>query len=135
MITLTDEILSQLKQINREVNDGIRYTPDEGESWDIILELNGDSPGDCDDFAVTKRQQLIDLGFDWMDLKLATCWTKKDRDEWKNYHLVLIVDTDKGKLVLDNAWDDIDHMEDRKYLFHKIQDSTSVTGWRECDIV
>ena len=135
MISLTDEKWQQIKQVNKKVNAGIRYTSEAVDSWNVILELNGDSPGDCDDYASTKRQLLIDLGFDWRDLRLATCWTKHDRDEWKNYHLVLVVDTNKGKLVLDNAWDDIDHMEDRKYLFHKIQDFTSVTGWRECDIV
>ena len=53
--------------------------------------------GDCEDYALLKRQELLNAGFARKDLHLACCWC-----ETGGYHCVLLVGTDKGWFILDN---------------------------------
>ena len=53
--------------------------------------------GDCEDYALRKRELLLKAGFERKDLHLACCW-----DETGSYHCVLLCRTDKGWFILDN---------------------------------
>ena len=53
--------------------------------------------GDCNDYAVTKRHQLMGLGWPSRALLLSEVITP-----WGEHHLVLLVRTSAGDLVLDN---------------------------------
>ena len=55
--------------------------------------------GDCEDYALLKRQELLNAGFARKDLHLACCWC-----ETGGYHCVLLVGTDKGWFILDNRY-------------------------------
>lgn len=82
--------------VNRVVNEATRYASDQSvygrsEYWTVA-----DGRGDCEDYALAKRAMLLAEGADPRHLRLATAWT--DRRE---YHLVLVVTTDRGDLVLD----------------------------------
>ncbi len=92
-----------LAQINSGVNDAIWPQTDEAhygraEYWTIPT----DGYGDCEDYAVTKRKELMDRGFPEAALRLAVVI---DRNAQR--HAVLTVTTDKGDLVLDNERNDI----------------------------
>lgn len=102
-VALTDQSWKNLVRINHSVNSAIWPQDDEkhygrGEYWTIPT----DGYGDCDDYAVTKRKDLIDAGFPAPALRLAVVYSPQ-----AGRHAVLTVKTDKGDLVLDNLRDDI----------------------------
>jgi hypothetical protein len=91
------------------------------------LEFVEKGGGDCDDYALTKRQRLMTAGYPWEDLLLTECST-----ETGGRHLVLTVRTNKGDFILDNRyayplpWDAL------LYTWHKIKNHNSPTGWISC---
>lgn len=107
---------NDLVEINLQVNREIVYRPDiniygKTEFWEIPLQY-----GDCEDFALKKRQRLMERGFDPRNLKLATCWV-----ETEGYHAVLIVSLPEGDFVLDNRYKYPMIKQDLPYRWDKIQ--------------
>lgn len=97
-VELTQSKLDLLKSVNRRVNNTIEpYMPDGPETWIV----NPDR-GNCHDYAVTKRHQLIRAGWPSASLRLAVAYTRGGIG-----HLVVIVRTTEGDLVLDNLTDKI----------------------------
>lgn len=93
IVDLTPEKLSLLRSVNSRVNNSIEpYMPDGPETWVI----NPDK-GNCHDYAVTKRHDLIRKGWPAASLRLAVAHTRAGVG-----HLVVIVRTSEGDLVLDN---------------------------------
>jgi predicted transglutaminase-like cysteine proteinase len=94
-IALTEERWHELNQVNREVNREIVPDPTLGPAtmqWRI-------SPlsGNCHDYAVTKRHELLALGWPSRSLLLAEVVVPSGE-----HHLVLVVRTKEADLVLDN---------------------------------
>ena len=118
-LKLTVETWELLLKVNYTVNSNTRFIPDIAlyrlpDFWNIA-----DGNGDCEDYAVTKRRLLLKEGIPGRFLWLATCYTEgpkrqiteQGRTFWLpglrgrgGYHAVLLVDTDKGTLVLDNRF-------------------------------
>ena len=90
---------SLAERINREVNASVTYKSDLEQFGVPEFWQEAGKFGDCEDYALLKRQVLLKSGFDRKDLHLACCWV-----ETGDYHCVLIVDTDKGFFVLDNRY-------------------------------
>lgn len=93
--------LSDLKRVNREVNDATTYRSDMSrfgtdEWWD---EANGE--GDCEDYAIAKLRKLVAAGWSIDDLRLACCYAANGE-----YHAVLIASADEGDFMLDNCQPD-----------------------------
>lgn len=95
-----DSLINQIRQINSEVNSDHSYQSDAsyrkaGESWNILGE---GEPGDCEDFALTKADRLInELGLSPRNMMIATCYAQGG-----DYHATLLVPTvSHGTLVLD----------------------------------
>ena len=90
-----------LRAVNKNVNAAI--VPEHnseglaGEKW-----LIAPSSGDCNDYAVTKRSELLDRGWPTRALLLSEVVTS-----WGEHHLVLVVRTSSGDLVLDNMASEI----------------------------
>ena len=114
-VVMTAERWRQLVNVNRVVNEDVRYRTDldlyrQPEFWAIA-----DDAGDCEDYALAKRQRLLALGWPLEALRLATC-----RIETGEGHAVLTIDTDAGAYVLDNrhagvrAWRDLPYQWDRR---------------------
>ena len=93
-IKLTSERMVELASVNRAVNNVIR--PKADTSALRYWKLNVDE-GDCNNFAVQKRHELIQRGWPAAALALTVAKTS-----WGEGHLVVTVRTDKGDLVLDN---------------------------------
>jgi len=91
-IALTDERWNELNVINRAVNRDI--VPDENvtDEWRIAPEI-----GDCKDYAVTKRHELLVRGWPARTLLLSEVIVPSGA-----HHLVLVVRTKDVDLVLDN---------------------------------
>jgi len=101
-IELTRARWEQLCDVQWELNQRIDYTPDleqfgQVERWAVV-----DDKGDCDDYMLTKRQELIAKGWPVDCLLPATCDT-----ETGGLHAVLVVVTDRGDYVLDNRYEKV----------------------------
>lgn len=93
-VKLTSARMAELASVNRTVNASIAPKPNM--SAPRVWSLNVDA-GDCNDFAVQKRHELIGRG--WPAAALALTVVKT---QWGEGHLVVTVRTDQGDLVLDN---------------------------------
>lgn len=96
LVRLTGERWVILKQINQTVNRSI--IPEDAElSSGVEAWLINPDRGDCNDYAVTKRHELLKRGWPSGALLLSQVVTG-----WGKHHLILVVRTRSGDLVLDN---------------------------------
>jgi predicted transglutaminase-like cysteine proteinase len=114
-----------LDAVNRTVNRAIWPESDEShygvaEYWDIPK----DGYGNCHDYALTKRKELIDAGLPERALRVAIVITPRE-----NRHAVLTVATDHGDLVLDNLSDHVKPWTAVDYQWIERQDSDGGYGW------
>jgi len=95
-IALTAEHWEELNSINRQINRDIvaKVTPGNGtfEEWLIAPQV-----GDCKNYAITKRHELLARGWPSRALLLSEVIVPDGE-----HHLVLVVRTKEGDLVLDN---------------------------------
>jgi predicted transglutaminase-like cysteine proteinase len=84
-IAATAERVNEINRVNREVNRNIEPSPNRGglatEEW-----LLSPSAGDCNDYAVTKRHELLDSGWPSRALLLSEVVVASGE-----HHLVLVV--------------------------------------------
>ncbi|TAU55593.1 transglutaminase-like protein [Rhizobium leguminosarum] len=90
---------SQLISVNNSINHTIRPVNDKpgADVWSMDV-----TAGDCEDFALTKRKKLMQLGWSSESLKIAVAITNNGEG-----HAVLIAKTSEGDLVLDNRFNAI----------------------------
>ncbi|WP_417679897.1 transglutaminase-like cysteine peptidase [Roseibium sp.] len=91
-IAYSHNLISKLSRVNARVNRSIRWTRDRRDEWNLAS-----NRGDCEDYALTKRSQLIRMGIPAAALRMAVVRTRKGEP-----HAVLVVRTSRGDLVLDN---------------------------------
>jgi predicted transglutaminase-like cysteine proteinase len=128
-IEFTDENLELLSRINHDVNAAIipatkSYGTNLQEGWTIAP-----SAGDCNDYAVTKRHELLQSGLPAKALRLAVVKTASEMG-----HLVLLVATTKGDLVLDNLTEAIRPWQITDYHWLKIQSATDPRFWYDIKV-
>jgi predicted transglutaminase-like cysteine proteinase len=93
IVLRTDALMDDLRIVNSSVNAEIIPTMGlENAVWQV-----DPKHGNCHDYALTKRQHLIQLGLPPSALHLAYAKTQTGEG-----HAVLLVVTDQGELVLDN---------------------------------
>ena len=120
---LTVERWNQLAEVNQAVNR--RITPERnllglaGERWII-------SPvaGDCNDYAVTKRYELLARGWPSRTLLLAEVVTR-----WGEHHLVLVIRATDGDYVLDNLHSSVRPWSTTPYKWVRIQTPANPRFW------
>ncbi len=112
---------SELLRINLAVNRSIRPSADAADIDNWIL---GASRGACNDYAVEKRKQLLDLGWPSAALALTVVYTNSGEA-----HLVLTVRTDRGDYVLDNLRGVILPVDALGYLYVMRQSSVHPRLW------
>jgi predicted transglutaminase-like cysteine proteinase len=119
----TEQRLAELDRINRTVNSSILPEPNKeglaGEKW-----LLGPALGDCNDYAVTKRHQLTADGWPARDVLLSEVVTVSGE-----HHLVVVVRTSEGDLVLDNLTDQIMPWSHKPYRWVRIQRPENPNYW------
>jgi predicted transglutaminase-like cysteine proteinase len=93
VVVLTPDVWRLIGAVNTSVNRRIRNDPTKGAfDWDLEV-----TRGNCNDYAVQKRAELLRAGFPQSALSLAMVMTATGEG-----HLVLTVRTDRGDFVLDN---------------------------------
>lgn len=112
---------AELKRVNAAVNRAIRPTSDadDRDVWSVDV-----TKGDCEDYALTKRKRLIDMGWSSKALRIAIA-----RTAWGEGHAVLVVKTDMGDLVLDNRTNAIKPWRAAGLTWLKIQSGENPRIW------
>jgi predicted transglutaminase-like cysteine proteinase len=115
----------QLVAVNRRVNDEVEPVSDleqwgQLERWSIPTS----GKGDCEDYVIEKRRQLIASGWPRQALLITVV-----RDRKGDGHAVLTVVTDKGDLVLDNQDGRVKPWTETGYRFVKRQSQEHPDRW------
>lgn len=122
---LTSQNLTLVHQINKNVNSRVREVADssqynQAEFWSLPTARGGD----CEDFALLKKRELIRYGIDPKRLLLATVLDRK-----RNAHAVLVLRSDRGDYVLDNLTNDILDWRTTRYTFLRMQNPNAPRSW------
>jgi len=125
-IELSTETSELLTRVNHSVNMSIRpiskaYGSNLGDGWTIAPDA-----GDCNDYAVTKRHELIESGLPSKALRLAVVKTASGIG-----HLVLVIATTQGDIVMDNLTETIRPWQSSSYQWLKIQSAADAKYWYE----
>lgn len=117
-VTATNDLLAVLSQVNRRVNAAITPRNDRADTWQV-----GASSGDCEDYVLTKRANLIRKGVPAGALRIATTATPQGES-----HAVLVVKTSQGDYVLDNLSNQVKTLRASGYRIHSMS-SSDPTRW------
>ena len=122
-LDLTTARMAELAEVNLKVNRNIRYERNElglaGEKW-----LISPTTGDCNDYAVTKRHELLERGWPSRTLLLAEVVTT-----WGEHHLVVVVRTKQGDFVLDNLNSTVRPWSQTAYRWVRVQSPSDPKSW------
>lgn len=125
-VEMTRVLMAQLMSVNRRVNRAITPKEDDpnimgGNVWRLAP-----AEGDCKDYAITKRHELIQQGLPTGALRLAVVHTPTGEG-----HMVLVVTTSSGDLVLDNLTGEIRHWQDARMTWEMIQSAENPRQWHK----
>lgn len=118
--------LAVATRVNRAVNRQVREISDERQYrqrdyWALPTARGGD----CEDFALLKKRELIRAGIAADRLLIATVLDRR-----RQPHAVLVLRTASGDYVLDNLTDRIVTWNRTGYSFLRMQDPRAASGWR-----
>lgn len=125
---MTPGRLAELDDINRTVNRAVEPATDievygHVEYWTIPT-----ARGDCEDYALLKRQKLIARGWPASALLMTVV-----RDEKSEGHAILTARTAQGDFLLDNKADDIKLWSKSNYTFVMRQSYLDPRIWMSLD--
>jgi len=128
-LELTAERQEELDHVNRAVNRLIEPATDQeiygiAEYWTIPM-----ARGDCEDYALLKRQVLIQRGWPASALLITVV-----RDEKNDGHAILTARTAKGDFILDNKFDDVRPWHGVPYTYVMRQSYINPKVWVSLDI-
>ena len=125
-VDATAENIDLLKRVNHSVNNSIAprakvYGSNLEDRWTI-----DPASGDCNDYAVTKRHELVENGIPANALRLSVTMTPSGIG-----HLVLVVSMTNADVVLDNLTEVIRPWQETDYRWLKIQSAADPRYWKE----
>jgi predicted transglutaminase-like cysteine proteinase len=122
-MTLTKARWDELEKVNRDVNRAIRPQANVNgvmaEEW-----LVSPRAGDCNDYAVTKRHELLARGWPSRSLVLAEVVIPSGE-----HHLVLVVRTREDDFVLDNLSANVRPVSQIRYQWVRAQQASNPKFW------
>jgi predicted transglutaminase-like cysteine proteinase len=113
----------EVSRVNAEVNRAIAPRDDDGDVVDEIWRV-APAAGACHDYAVTKRHELMQMGWPSRALLLAEVVTR-----WGEHHLVLVVRTRAGDFVADNLYPSVRPWYAAPYRWLRIQTPENPMYW------
>ncbi|MCD2178062.1 transglutaminase-like cysteine peptidase [Rhizobium sp. C1] len=122
-ISLNERRFAMLEAVNQSVNGAIRPENDSAEAGGDVWSLSPVA-GDCEDYAITKRHELIARGWPANTLRMAVVYTA-----FGEGHMVLVVKTNSGDLVLDNRVQAIRRWDKTGLKWVMIQSSSNPKKW------
>lgn len=120
-----DKRFDLVRSVNARVNHSVPAINDDRQyGVEEYWALPTQSGGDCEDFALLKKRELIAAGVSPQRLFIATTL-----DSQRNPHAVLVFRSDDGDFVLDNLTDSIRRWYETSYMFLLMQDPARPAGW------
>lgn len=124
VVKLTSASWTRLQTVNSGVNAAVLPATDMQiygvvERWDYPR-----LAGDCEDYALEKRRELIAEGWPASSLLMTVV-----KDEVGDGHAVLTVRTDRGDFILDNKTDVVEAWDRTPYRFLKRQSTVNAGAW------
>jgi predicted transglutaminase-like cysteine proteinase len=106
-LRLSPELAAEIGEVNVAINRAIKPGTDieafgMDNYWGLPLSDGPRAEGNCKDYALEKRRQLVDDGVPSNALSLAILVTPQNE-----VHAVLVVSTDQGDMVMDNLTDEV----------------------------
>lgn len=127
-VPLTRARLAELSKVNHEVNLSIK--PQENRAGVLAEQwLVAPGRGDCNDYAVTKRHELLARGWPSHSLLLAEVVVASGE-----HHLVLVVRTRENDLVLDNLNWDVRPASQIDYQWIRAQQAENPKFWSKMNV-
>jgi predicted transglutaminase-like cysteine proteinase len=127
-VQLTKAKWAELTKINRDVNRAIKPEENLGgvaaEEW-----LVAPRHGDCNDYAVTKRHELLERGWPSHSLLLTEVVVASGE-----HHLVVIVRTAEDDFVLDNLRQDVRPVSEIQYELVRAQQTENPRFWSAVNV-
>jgi predicted transglutaminase-like cysteine proteinase len=129
-VAMTDELRVQLRDVNARVNRAITSSSDIKaygvvEYWATPLSSGLANPqGDCEDYVLEKRKALLAEGLPARALSIAVAMTPSNI-----LHVVLLVSTDRGELVLDSLTPWIVSWDNTGYRWIKREKDGAALDW------
>jgi predicted transglutaminase-like cysteine proteinase len=122
---LTEAQIRTAVAVNRRVNRGVREITDaaqygRAEVWALPTRRGGD----CEDFALMKKRELLAAGLPPERLLMASVL-----DTRRGAHAVLVLRTDSGDLILDNLTDRVLNWRSTGYRFLRMQNPKRPRSW------
>ncbi len=123
-LDMTPQRWKQLKSVNRAVNRSVREVSDlmnfgRKDVWKLAA-----GKGDCEDFALLKRNRLIALGWPSSSLLVTVV-----RHRTLGGHAVLTVVTSEGDFILDNRTGRIKNWSKTPYIYFSRQSQSNPRSW------
>jgi predicted transglutaminase-like cysteine proteinase len=125
----TGEALAELDRVNRQVNAEIAPVTDmEQYGVEDYWTLPRSGRGDCEDYALLKRQRLMRSGWPASALLITVVF-----DEKREGHAVVTARTADGDFILDNKTNDIKLWSKTPYQFVMRQSYLDPVVWMSLD--
>jgi predicted transglutaminase-like cysteine proteinase len=120
VVKMTPGIMRMLERTNDRINARIWYVSDKrqygrADYWNYPSE----NRGDCEDYAIAKRRDLIERGWPASALLIATAYTETGVG-----HAVLVARTTDGDFILDNRFSNVKIWHELPYRWLAIQSSS-----------
>ena len=133
-ITLSPQQFRKIDEINRRINAEITPKTDKeeygkSEVWTLPLTFSTGRNGDCEDYAMEKRQALLKAGFPASSLYLAVGYSKAT-----GKHAILVLSTTQGDYVLDNMTSEIKPWFQTGYSWISRQSSEDPLDWSNVNL-
>lgn len=122
-VALTPQRMQQLKSVNLSANRRVKEQLDivstgKSDVWNLPVDV-----GDCEDFAILKKHELMKLGWPASALLLTVVLHMGEG------HVVLTVRTDQGDMILDNRTNSIRGWSQTPYRYFARQSQTRHGKW------
>jgi predicted transglutaminase-like cysteine proteinase len=128
-VVLTAERRRDLYEVNGRVNSAISEISDQAHHGrEDVWSIPTDGQGDCEDFALLKRKQLIERGWPSSALLIAVVATPAGEG-----HAVLMAATSEGDFVLDNKTSRVLPWTQTGYLFFTRMSQANPRAWEAID--
>jgi predicted transglutaminase-like cysteine proteinase len=130
VVDLQSPLWRAVTTVNAEVNAAIRAEDDQrayrqADYWAIPRTTGRAKPvGDCEDFALAKRERLLALGVPLEALSIALVTTRTGLS-----HAVLLVATNEGEYVLDNLTPWVVHWTEARLTWRERQAPGQMLQW------
>lgn len=123
-VTLDVGTWQRILDVNKTVNAAIKPMSDM-DQWGVVEHwgLPTSGAGDCEDYALLKRQRLAEFGIPRRAMLMTVVI-----DETGGGHAILTIRTDRGDFILDNKRNAILSWEATGYRYVK-RESQDVAGW------